>query len=147
MPRRAELEARLKLPGAIGAERVDQERREWQRPLAILRLRLGEQPRAINALYLLTHRDGGSNSACARARKEQLQEQRFDRHGLAVTVCHYPTGCSKWNPMEHRLFEPISLNWAGRPLTTWDTLLGYLRGTTTDTGLTVRAAHPIPGAE
>ena len=63
-----------------------------------------------------------------------------DRYGLTVTVCHYPTGCSKWNPIEHRLFGPISQTWAGRPLATWDTLLGYLRGTTTQTGLSVRAA-------
>jgi hypothetical protein len=83
---------------------------------------------------------GGSNSARSRAWKRHLQEQLCDRHGLAVTVCHYPTGCSKWNPIEHRLFGPISLNWAGRPLASWDTVLGYLRGTTTQTGLTVRAA-------
>jgi hypothetical protein len=84
---------------------------------------------------------GGSNSARSRVWKQQLQEQLCDRSGLAVTVCHYPTGCSKWNPVEHRLFGPISSNWAGRPLATWDTLLGYLRSTTTATGLTVRAAR------
>jgi hypothetical protein len=83
---------------------------------------------------------GGSNSARSRVWKQQLQEQLCDRHGLAVTVCHYPTGCSKWNPIEHRLFGPISLTWAGYPLATRDTMLGYLRGTTTETGLTVRAA-------
>jgi hypothetical protein len=83
---------------------------------------------------------GGSNSARSRVWKQQLQEQLCDRYGLAVTVCHYPTGCSKWNPVEHRVFGPISSNWAGHPLATWDTLLGYLRGTTTETGLTVRAA-------
>jgi hypothetical protein len=83
---------------------------------------------------------GGSNSARSRVWKQQLQEQLCDRYGLAVTVCHYPTGCSKWNPIEHRLFGPISRNWAGRPLATWDTMLGYLRGTTTETGLTVSAA-------
>ena len=83
---------------------------------------------------------GGSNSARSRVWKQQLQEQLCDRHGLTVTVCHYPTGCSKWNPIEHRLFGPISQNWAGRPLATWETLLGYLQGTTTRTGLTVRAA-------
>ena len=82
---------------------------------------------------------GGSNSARSRVWKQQLQEQLCDRHGLTVTVGHYPTGCSKWNPIEHRLFGPISLNWAGRPLATWDTMLRYLRGTTTGTGLTVRA--------
>jgi hypothetical protein len=83
---------------------------------------------------------GGSNSARSRVWKQQLQQQLCDRYGLAVTVCHYPTGCSKWNPIEHRLFGPISLTWAGHPLATWDTLLGYLQGTTTETGLTVRAA-------
>jgi Rhodopirellula transposase DDE domain len=92
-----------------------------------------------SALLLLAD-GGGSNSARSRVWKQQLQEQLCDRYGLAVTVCHYPTGCSKWNPIEHRLFGPISLNWAGRPLATWDTMLGYLRGTTTATGLTVRAA-------
>jgi hypothetical protein len=83
---------------------------------------------------------GGSNSARSRVWKQQLQEQLCDRHSLTVTVCHYPTGCSKWNPIEHRLFGPISHNWAGRPLATWEILLGYLQGTTTTTGLTVRAA-------
>jgi hypothetical protein len=83
---------------------------------------------------------GGSNSARSRVWKHQLQEQLCDRYGLAVTVCHYPTGCSKWNPIEHRLFGPISQNWVGRPLATWEAMLGYLQGTTTQTGLTVRAA-------
>jgi hypothetical protein len=92
-----------------------------------------------SALQILAD-GGGSNSARSRVWKQQLQEQLCDRYGLTVTVCHYPTGCSKWNPIEHRLFGPISLNWAGHPLATWDTLLGYLRGTTTDTGLTVCAA-------
>jgi hypothetical protein len=58
-----------------------------------------------------------------------------------VTVCHYPTGCSKWNPIEHRLFSQISLNWAGKPLRNLDIMLNYIRGTTTQTGLTVRAAR------
>lgn len=82
---------------------------------------------------------GGSNNCRARLWKQQLQEQLSDRFGLTVTVCHYPTGCSKWNPIEHRLFGPISLNWAGQPLRTWDTMLGYLRGTKTTTGLDVWA--------
>ena len=49
-------------------------------------------------------------------------------------------GCSKWNPIEHRLFSQISLNWAGKPLRSLDTMLSYIRGTSTQTGLTVRAA-------
>jgi hypothetical protein len=83
---------------------------------------------------------GGSNGYRLRDWKRQLQEQLCDRLGLAVTICHYPTGCSKWNPIEHRLFSHISINWAGQPLRTWDILLAYLRGTTTATGLTVSAS-------
>jgi hypothetical protein len=82
---------------------------------------------------------GGSNGCQIRAWKERLQVQVCDRFGLAVTVCHYPTGCSKWNPIEHRLFSQISRNWAGVPLRSWDTLLAFVRGTTTSAGLAVRA--------
>jgi len=82
---------------------------------------------------------GGSNSCRSRVWKAQLQEQLADAYGLEVTVCHYPSGCSKWNPIEHRLFSHISLNWAGRPLRTFETLIGYIRGTTTRTGLRVTA--------
>ena len=57
-----------------------------------------------------------------------------------MTVCLYPTGCSKWNPIEHRLFRQISLNWAGKPLRSVDIMLDNIRGTTTQTGLTVQAA-------
>lgn len=82
---------------------------------------------------------GGSNGWRSRLWKAQLQERLADLLGLAVTVCHYPTGASKWNPVEHRLFGPISVNWAGKPLRTLETLLGYIRGTTTRTGLQVTA--------
>lgn len=82
---------------------------------------------------------GGSNGWQPRLWKQQVQAQLSDGLGLAVTVCHYPTGCSKWNPIEHRLFSHISLNWAGKPLRTWDTMLAYIRGTRTATGLEVSA--------
>ena len=82
---------------------------------------------------------GGSNGWQPRAWKAQLQRQLADRLGLAVTVCHYPTGCSKWNPVEHRLFGPISINWAGKPLRTWETMLALIGGTKTAAGLEVRA--------
>jgi hypothetical protein len=94
-------------------------------------------PRAEQLLILAD--GGGSNGYRPRCWKQQLQEQLSDRLGLTVTVCHYPRGCSKWNPIEHRLFGPISLNWAGKPLRTWETMLACLRGTTTTTGLVVTA--------
>ncbi len=82
---------------------------------------------------------GGSNSCRARLGKQQLQEELADRWGLWVTVCHYPRGASKWDPVEHRLFSRISINWAGQPLRTLDTLLACIRGTTTDNGTAVKA--------
>lgn len=94
-----------------------------------------------HATHLLILADaGGSNGYRTRSFKLHLQEQFSDRYGLSVTVCHYPTGCSKWNPIEHRLFSQISLNWAGKPLRTLDIMLKYIRGTSTQSGLTVRAA-------
>ena len=98
------------------------------------------QSRYPDATKLLILCDaGGSNGCRPRAFKQQVQEQLSDRFGLEVTVCHYPTGCSKWNPIEYRLFAPISLNWAGTPLRSFEVVLSCLRGTTTKTGLTVSA--------
>ena len=82
---------------------------------------------------------GGSNGCRPRLWKQQLQELLSDQLGLAVTVCHYPTGSSKWNPVEHRLFGPISPNWAGKPWETFEFMLDSIRGTKTDTGLEVDA--------
>lgn len=72
---------------------------------------------------------GGSNSSSVWAWKFELQRQLADALGLTVSVCHYPTGSSKWNPVEHRLFGPVSVNWAGEPLTSMGKMLGLIRGT------------------
>ena len=58
---------------------------------------------------------------------------------IAVTVCHFATRASKWNPVEHQLFSYISINWAAQPLRSTETLLSCIRGTTTTKGLRVRA--------
>jgi hypothetical protein len=71
--------------------------------------------------------------------KKQLQTQLANRLGVTVTVCHYPTGCSKYNPIEHKMFSHISNNWAGVPLRTFETVLSYIRGTVTTTGLKIKA--------
>jgi hypothetical protein len=71
--------------------------------------------------------------------KKHVQEQIADRFGIEVLVCHFPTGASKWDPIEYRLFSQISLNWAGKPLRSWTTILNYIRGTVTETGLRVKA--------
>jgi len=95
-------------------------------------------PAGTDHLLLLADASG-SNGSRVRAWKERLQVQICDSFGLTVTVCHYPTGCSKWNPIERSLFSQISRNWAGVPLRTWETVLGFIRGTTTNPGLTVQA--------
>jgi hypothetical protein len=80
---------------------------------------------------------GGSNGPRCRAWKLALQEKLADRYGLTVTVSHYPTGASKWNPVEHRLFSEISKHWSGQPLTDYPTMARLIRGTHTRTGLVV----------
>ena len=81
---------------------------------------------------------GGSNSATRRTWKDQLQ-QLCDGTGLTITVAHYPTGASKYNPIERRLFSAISRSWAGEPLQSYEKILKFIRTTTTTAGLKVRA--------
>jgi hypothetical protein len=100
-----------------------------------------EMPRFYSAatMLFLEADGGGSNGARCRRWKQLLQEMIADRFGLTVTVSHYPTGCSKWNPIEHRLFSEVSKTCAGCPLRSYDLLLKYLSDTKTKTGLTVEA--------
>ena len=58
---------------------------------------------------------------------------------LTITVTHLPTGASKWNPIEHRLFSEISRNWSGEPLVSYEAVLKYIRTTKTEKGLKCQA--------
>ena len=101
---------------------------------------LADRPTFPDETKLLSLSDAGGSDGCRfRLWKKQLQAQLADRLGVAVLVCHYPTGASKWNPVEHRLFSYISLNWAGKPLRSFEHMLAYIQGTTTETGLKVIA--------
>jgi hypothetical protein len=98
----------------------------------------GHRSRGAGELRLLA--DGGGSNGCRPRRWKQCrQEVVADRDGRDVTGCHYPRGASKWNPVEHRLFGPISINWAGVPLRSPGVMLGFVRGTTTAGGLVVTA--------
>ena len=88
---------------------------------------------------LLLCDSGGSNGYRPRFWKYALYEKIARGHGITVTVCHYPPGASKWNPVEHRLFSFISIEWAGHPLRSIDVMKKYIQGTTTKTGLEVTA--------
>jgi hypothetical protein len=82
---------------------------------------------------------GGSNGYRVRAWKTELARFAAEA-GLAVTVCHFPPGTSKWNEIEHRLFSHISTNWRGRPLVSHQVIVELIGATTTRSGLKVRAA-------
>jgi len=91
------------------------------------------------ASELFIEADGGGSNG-HRPRLWKLELQRFaNETGLTVHVSHYPPGASKWNPIEHRLFGPISMNWAGQPLRSLTLMLSAIRGTTNAGGLSVTA--------
>jgi len=99
---------------------------------------------------LLILADSGGSNGCRIWMWKKLLEEFATEAGLTITVRHYPRGASKWNPVEHRLFGPIARNWAGHPLRSMETLLGFVRGTTTRTGLKVKARwnrHRYPPKE
>ena len=100
--------------------------------------RWGRQQYPNKTELLITADSGGSNGHRPRLWKRELQRWA-DEDGIAITVCHYPRGASKWNDIEHRLFGAISNNWAGQPLRSLDLMLHAIRGTTNAGGLRVTA--------
>ena len=81
---------------------------------------------------------GGSNGYRSRVWKHEHQ-LLADKLGLSIRVSHFPPGTSKWNKIEHRLFSFISMNWRGRPLRTFETIVNLISNTTNRGGLVVRA--------
>ena len=66
--------------------------------------------------------------------------QKFaNKTGLKITVCHYPPGTSKWNKIEHKMFSFVSMNWRGKPLTSYELIINLIEGTTTKKGLKIKA--------
>lgn len=94
-------------------------------------------PRATE--LLITADGGGSNSSRSRLWKLSLQGLA-DELGLRLCVCHFPPGTSKWNKIEHRMFSFITQNWRGKPLVSHQAIVNLIAGTTTRTGLIVKAA-------
>ena len=88
---------------------------------------------------LITADGGGSNSHRSRLWKVSLQALA-DELGIRLFVCHFPPGTSKWNKIEHRLFNFITSNWRGRPLVSQEVIVNLIASTTTRTGLIVKAA-------
>ena len=100
--------------------------------------KLGRKRFPTATRLLVTADCGGSNSP--RTRLWRLELQRLaDTTGLAIEVCHYPPGTSKWNKIEHRLFCHITRNWQGVPLETLEIVIHLISATSTETGLEVHA--------
>jgi Rhodopirellula transposase DDE domain len=98
---------------------------------------------------------GGANGNRRWAWKVGLQ-RLADEFDVAITVSHYPPGASKWNRIEHRMFNLISRNWAGEPLVSYETILNHIRRTTSATGFrcwavldetTYETKQPVTAAE
>ena len=95
---------------------------------------------------LITADAGGSNGARVRLWKTELQKLA-DETGLAISVCHFPPGTSKWNKIEHRLFSFITQNWRGKPLVNHEVIVNLIAGTTNKGGLRVKTqldTNPYP---
>jgi len=105
-------------------------RRWWER--------MGRQRYPKASRLMITADAGGSNSYRSRLWKLELHRLAADI-GLAVTVCHFPPGTSKWNKIEHRLFSFISMNWRGQPLRSYRVVVELIAATTTRSGLKVGA--------
>lgn len=88
-------------------------------------------------MLLITADSGGSNGSRNRLWKWELQNF-VNRTGMAITVCHFPPGTSKWNKIEHRLFSYISKNWRGKPLESLAVIVNLIASTRTGAGLRVR---------
>ena len=87
---------------------------------------------------MITADAGGSNGYRVRMWKTELAKLAAET-GLAITVCHYPPGTSKWNKIEHRMFSFISMNWRGKPLRTYRCVVELIGATTNRKGLKIRA--------
>lgn len=87
---------------------------------------------------LITADGGGSNGSRVRLWKLELQKLA-DELGMAINVCHFPPGTSKWNKIEHKMFSFISQNWRGRPLITREVVVSLISNTKTKKGLEITA--------
>src|SRR3954464_11428206 len=122
------------------AEFAVQSIRRWWRSM-------GQQSYPRAKRLLITADCGGSNGSRLRLWKWELQ-RLADETGLRIAVCHLPPGTSKWNKIAHRLFSFITQNWRGRPLRDLEVIVSLIGGTTTSTGLVVRAElDPKPYAK
>jgi len=79
---------------------------------------------------------GGSNSSRHSIFKEDLQKLA-DELGVTIRIAHYPPYCSKYNPIEHRLFPHVTRACQGVIFTAIELVKELMEKTTTTKGLRV----------
>jgi hypothetical protein len=97
------------------------------------------QARYPGCRHILLQADAGGANACDSWLWKAALQTLADRFGITITVNHFPAGASKWNLIEHRMFCIISQNWAGQPLDCYETMLKFIRNSTTQTGFRCQA--------
>lgn len=100
--------------------------RQWWLEVGRLRYKGSQQ--------MLIEADAGGANACDSWLWKVGLQALADEFHLAITVTHFPAGASKWNPIEHRMFSPISANWAGQPLVSYETMFKFIRTSQTEAG-------------
>ncbi len=93
-----------------------------------------QYPDAKNILILCDA--GGANSYRHHIFKHRLMEFATQT-GLSIIVSHYPPYCSKWNPIEHRLFSHVHKAMEGVVFSDYQTVQKLIEQTSTKTGLGV----------
>jgi len=82
---------------------------------------------------------GGSNNCRHHIFKEDLQ-RLVNQIDVSVRMAHYPPHCSKYNPIEHRLFSHVTRAWSGLIFRSMQIVTDGLRRVWTSTGLKVTYA-------
>jgi hypothetical protein len=100
--------------------------------------RLGRR-RYWHASGLLVLCDCGGSNGHRHYRFKEALHHLAGRLNRPIEVAHYPPGCSKYNPIEHRMFCHVTRAMAGMVLKTIDFARDCIRRTTTTTGLRVLA--------
>ena len=90
-----------------------------------------------NASAILLLCDGGGSNSCHKhVFKEDLQGVANDLE-VPIRVAHYPAYCSKFNPIERRLFSHVTRACQGVLFDSLHTVKGLIQKTKTQQGLTV----------
>jgi hypothetical protein len=100
--------------------------------------KMGKKDYPKASRLMITADCGGSNGNRVRLWKWELQRLANELQ-IEIYVCHFPSGTSKWNKIEHKMFSYITINWRGVPLISREAVVQLIGSTTTAKGLKIKA--------